>query len=398
MFLNPIIRRNPKLIQACVQLHQEGKIPANSYALDLDTIRKNARHIAQIAGNNGLAVFAMTKQIGRNPDVLQAIKQEGISSCVCVDMNDARPVHASGLEIGHLGHLVQVPKFECAAALSMHPQYFTVFSLDKAKEISDALPKGQRQKILLRIYDQNSKFYRGHEGGIPAEDVMSAIEKIQAMQGLEFAGLTIFPTQLFDLEQKHLVHTSNFKTLMDTAKRVQDALGHKIEINAPGTTSSMFFEQLVREGVTQVEPGHGLTGTCPQHAFDDLVELPAMAYVSEVSHRYAGQDYCFGGGFYIDPIFGSYDVKVCVGHTPDQALNQLISCEIPKPESIDYYGMLQTQSNQSVQAGDTVVFGFRAQAFVTRAYVVAIEGVQSDHPSVNGIYLSNGQKAGWPTW
>ncbi len=45
-----------------------------------------------------------------------------------------------------------------------------------------------------------------------------------------------------------------------------------------------------------------------------------------------------------------------------------MTCSMPKPESIDYYGILE--SGAAVSQGDTVVFGFRAQAFVTRAFVV----------------------------
>lgn len=56
------------------------------------------------------------------------------------------------------------------------------------------------------------------------------------------------------------------------------------------------LEGLARDGATQVEPGHGLTGTTPLHAVADLAEEPAIAYVSEVSHLWNGKAYVFGGG------------------------------------------------------------------------------------------------------
>ena len=41
---------------------------------------------------------------------------------------------------------------------------------------------------------------------------------------------------------------------------------------------------LAAAGATQIEPGHGLTGTTPLHAVEDLPETPAVVYLSEVSH------------------------------------------------------------------------------------------------------------------
>lgn len=398
MFLNKIIERNPEFIEACVDLHQQGLIPANSYVLDLDTLGKNAKFIAEEADKYGLKVLAMSKQIGRNPEALKTIKANGIDSCVCVDMNDARPVHATGLKIGHLGHLVQVPQFETKAGLNMEPEYWTVFNLDKARVISENNKTGRVQNIMLRIWEEGDTFYTGHEGGFSVKDLPQAIKEINNMEGLRFAGLTTFPTQLFNHETKQVEHTQNYYTLLKATAEIEDMLGHKIEVNAPGTTSSMLFEEMASNGVTQVEPGHGLTGGCPQHAYHNLQELPALAYVSEISHFHRDRGYCFGGGMYIDPVFGDYDVKACVGKTYQQALNNKFRCNMPKPEAIDYYGIFDPQPEGSMEIGDTVVFGFRAQVFVTRAFVVPVEGIHSGNPKVKGIYNSEGRMVGWPEW
>jgi hypothetical protein len=40
MFLDVLRRRNPKFIEAAIALHREGKIPANAYVLDLDTLSR----------------------------------------------------------------------------------------------------------------------------------------------------------------------------------------------------------------------------------------------------------------------------------------------------------------------------------------------------------------------
>lgn len=398
MFLKSILAKNPGLIKAGVALHQQNEIPAGSYVLDIDAIRANADGMVQKARACNLKVFAMTKQVSRNPAMLQALQAAGVDGCVCVDMADARAVHASGLRVAHLGHLVQVPKAEVKAAVAMKPMYWTVYSLDKAREISDALPEGQTQEVLLRIYAEGDTFYPGHEGGFPVEVLEEAISQISAMPGLHFAGFTTFPTQLFNHESGRVEHTHNYDTLLQTARAWEQKLGYKLEVNAPGTTSGHLFGEMAAAGVTQVEPGHGFTGSCPQHAVQDLPEKPALVYVSEVSHRYKGQDFCYGGGMYIDPVFAEYDVKACVGRTPQAALGQAISCRMPKPESIDYYGILQSSPQNDVQTGDTVVFGFRVQGFVTRALVAPVAGISQGQPRVLGIYNAEGRKAGWPQW
>jgi len=155
---------------------------------------------------------------------------------------------------------------------------------------------------------------------------------------------------------------------------------------------------LAAAGTTQVEPGHGLTGSTPLHAVRDLPEDPAMLYLSEISHIYNGHPYCFGGGLYIDPVFPPYDVQALVGADPDAALGNAVKATLPPPSAIDYYGILDPNEGKPIRTGDTVIFGFRVQAFVTRAYVVPVSGISKGEPAVEGIWTPHGQKAKWPSW
>lgn len=396
MFLDVLSRRNRRLIEAAVELHQKGEIPANSYLLDIDAIKGNAERLYTEAKKYNLKIFAMTKQIGRNPVALQAIAEAGIDSCVAVDMACARTIRASGIKLGHVGHLVQVPKAEVGPALNMEPEYWTVFSYEKAREISEANNAGRVQKLLARIFADGDIFYKGHEGGFPANDILKTVEELDRLKGVAFSGITTFPAQLFDPERKDVLPTPNMKTLAETAALLARAGVKDIEINAPGTTSCCLLERLASAGATQVEPGHGLTGSTPLHAVKDLAEQPAMVYVSEVSHIYGGKPYCFGGGMYIDPVFPDYPVRAYVGSTPETAWKQKLVCEIPSPASIDYYGILQPEREQNIKEGDTVVFGFRAQTFVTRAYIVPVSGISKGNPVVHGCWTPDGKKASWP--
>ena len=70
MFLNNLTKTRRKFCEIFIDLHQKGKIPANNYVLDLDSINNNLLIISQEATKYNLDVFAMAKQFGRNPVVI----------------------------------------------------------------------------------------------------------------------------------------------------------------------------------------------------------------------------------------------------------------------------------------------------------------------------------------
>lgn len=347
MFLNSLINKNKKFVETAIKLHQEGKIPSNTYVLDLDTIAENAKIIKSEADKYGMKVFAMTKQLGRNAALIDTLKKSGIGACVAVDMQGARASYDAGFDIGHIGHLVQVPRAEALTCAKMHPEYWTVFSKEKAKQANDANEEiGRMQKVLVRIYEDENDFYRGHEGGVNVDELEDMIKYIDSLDNLKFAGITSFPALLFDNEKSKVLPTKNMESLKK-AKKLLNGMGIKnIEINAPGTTSSKVLSILAETGATQVEPGHGLTGTTPLHCVEDLDEQPAALYISEVSHQHKDEYYCFGGGLYIDPVFPDYDVETLVGSDVESTLKQRVVCEIPAGTSIDYYGMLKPKKGQ----------------------------------------------------
>jgi predicted amino acid racemase len=397
MFLDLIRRRNPALIEQSIALHQAGAIPANSYVVDLDAVESNARTIAGVAAKFDFKVYAMTKQMGRNGSFCRAVAKGGIEKAVAVDMECARAVHRAGLGVGHIGHLVQIARHEADTAASTRPDHWTAFNLEKAAEAGAAsLKLGRTQPILARIVAPGDTFYRGHEGGFPAEEVVAIADSIDRLPGARFVGVTSFPTQLFDHAAGKVVPTPNLTTLARAAEALAKAGRGKVEINAPGTTSSEILPMLAAAGATQIEPGHGLTGTTPLHAVTDLPEMPAVVYVSEVSHLINGEAFCFGGGLYIDPVFPDYQVKAIVSREPTASAGALANVEIPAPAAIDYYGMLDAAGAVKPRVGDSVVFGFRPQAFVTRAYLVGITGLSKGAPNVETIYDAFGRPADWP--
>src|SRR5262249_36615959 len=196
----------------------------------------NAGIIAAEAKRLGLAVFGMTKQFGRNPRAMAALRAGGIDKFVAVDMACARTIKRNGFHLAHIGHLVQIPRAEAGEAAGFSADYWTLFNSEKAAEAAAACrTAGRTQKVLLRIHAPKDRVYSGHEAGFSVDGLAAAVAAIGKMPGLELAGITTFPALLFDDGKQAVVPTHNLSTLERTAATLRQAGLGRIEINAPGT-------------------------------------------------------------------------------------------------------------------------------------------------------------------
>ena len=111
-----------------------------------------------------------------------------------------------------------------------------------------------------------------------------------------------------------------------------------------------------------------------------------MLYLSEIAHIHHGVPLCFGGGLYVDPVFGDYQVRAVVADDPSEVETQPVPVDMPSPAAIDYYARLSAADGRTFREGSTVIFGFRVQAFVTRAHVACVAGVADGRPHVVGVW------------
>jgi len=400
MFLQSLLRTNSSFVASAIEMHQAGRIPANSYVLDLDVVAENAGYLLAEARKYGLSVYPMTKQFGRNPEVLKVISDAGSGHFVAVDMACARAIHRAGFHLGHLGHLVQIPRHEVAEAAALAPSYWTIFSREQAEAISRQATKNQSsQKVLLRVYGTDDVIVPTHAGGFSAEAIDADIDYISSMPYIQIAGVTTYPSAHFDRLTRQIRPTSNVESMRIVAKKLRDRGISDVQVNMASELSVGTIAMAAEGGATQIEPGHAFTGTSPYQIFADVPERQAILYLSEISHLHGAGAFFFGGGLYQCIGAVEHTPVALVGRDgPTGPRHQSASLTIPPNGVIDFYGRLDFASGADVKSGDTVIVCTRPQAFFTRAFIVPVRGIQSGNPHVLGIWDVAGFRAqGTPT-
>jgi predicted amino acid racemase len=379
----PLLRsRNPELIDFACHLLEQGVIEPDSYVLDLDRIEANAMRLGETALSCGLNLYFMAKQLGHNPLVSRRVLDApGFRGMVAVDFREALSLYGAGLPVRHLGHLVQPPHKGWNKVLDMGPEVITLYSLEKAEELSSAaLERGMVQDVLFRVLDRNDISYPGQEGGFTLDGLAGAAEAAAALKGIRLAGLTSFPCFLFDEKEKKALATSNARTVQKGAALLRELGVPCSHINMPSCNSLATLPMAAGLGATHAEPGHSLTGTSPDNA-ENTLAMPAICYITEVSHCSEGQASCFGGGYYRRGHLRSALVKTSAGFEETRVIP-------PDPSAIDYHLRIEG----CFPSGAAVCMAFRTQIFVTRSRVVLVEGLASFRPALHSVWDSQGQR------
>ncbi|MEU3214770.1 alanine racemase [Streptomyces sp. NPDC006971] len=385
MFLDTVLARNPELVETAAVLHRSGAIPPDTYVMDLDTVEANARLLAAEAERLGLTLWFVAKQFGRNPELIRAIARH-IPKFAAIDAPEARILHAAGAQAGNLGHLVQIPGRSLQEMLAWRPETVTVYDVANAEAVSRAAQRlGFVQHLLVRLQGAPGAVYPGQEGGVPLERLDDFAEQVERLPGVRIAGVTAFPCVLCAPDTGEPEPTANLPLALAARDRLA-ARGHRdLKLSAPSASSVATLPLLARHGATHAEPGHALTGTTPLHAVDPRQsERPGYVYISEVAHTLAdGRPAVHGGGFYPrarikDAFLPRSGVRLAVHDAP--------------AENIDYYRLLEAPATPSdAGLGDTAVFAFRTQIFVTRSNVAVVAGLSSGTPRLRGLYDALGR-------
>lgn len=384
MFLEQTVKRNTELVRLAFSLHQRGVIEPDSYLIDVDTFLHNAAIMLECSRRNGVKLYFMLKQLGRNPYLARELMRLGYSGAVAVDYKEAAVMMEHGIPIGNVGHLVQIPTAQVRRIVSCRPEVITVYSEEKIHQIDQAASElGVVQEILLRVYGKDDTIYSGQTAGFKLDMLEELADRISgSCHHVRIAGVTSFPCYLYDEYLSDIVPTANLKTVKRAAKILESRKITCRIINTPSATCCRTIERMRQDGGNCGEPGHGFSGTTPMHAAHEQPEKPCVVYISEVSHNFEGRGYCFGGGHYRR----SHIKNALVGESFYNA--RRLEVIPPSDDSIDYHFGLA----EECPVGQTVVMAFRYQIFVTRSDVVLVTGLGKGAPRIEGIYDSVGRE------
>lgn len=380
MYLDNVLIHSESLIDTAVKFHQEGKIPPNSWVIDLDTIADNAEILANKAKSLGLTTYVMSKQHNRNPYINAIACHKGLNKIVAVDATCAILCERYGIPLGHAGHLNQIPRHLLPKVIGLRPDVITIYSSEHAKFISDeAVKQGIVQDLLLRVFRDGDIHYEGQEGGFDLTEIPAIVEATKNLPGVKIVGVTAFPCLKYNANLEDPITLTPNMTTVQEAVKLLESLGIEIkQINTPANTNSQVMELLKSAGATHVEPGNGLLGTTPNHAFSsDLPEKTAFIWLSEVTHFFKGDAYAIGGGLYHAAYADT--IEVLVGSTGDSARANKAIFQHEIVQGIDYH-MVIRPGEKAINIGDSVVAAYRTQMHMTRSYIVPISGLSGKRP------------------
>jgi predicted amino acid racemase len=384
MFLDKVLERNQALVDTTINLHQKNILNPDSYIIDVDAFLSNADLMLYEANKNNIDLYFMLKQVGRNPYLASKLVELGYKGAVVVDSKEARVMMKHNIPICNVGHLVQIPEKDIEKIINYGVDYITVYSYEKIESINKVCKKlNKKQNLLIRVVGVNDNIYSGQTAGFYVNELKELVDKCNDLEFISIKGITNFPCFLYDEKTNDIEGTENLKTLLE-AKELLEKYGVKLDnINAPSTTSFRTIQKMADYPITSGEPGHGLSGTTPYHAFNSDYEVPAVVYLTEVSHVFDNESYCFGGGFYRRGHLKNalvFDKKL-----KDQSKTLVTT---PDDDSIDYHFWLQDKFS----VGSSVIMAFRFQMFVCRSDVYLIEGINTGKPRIIGLYNGLGDK------
>ncbi len=380
MFTDKILKENKKLVDATFQLFQNGLFP-DTYILDLDTIIQNATAIYEKAKENGVKLFFMLKQIGRNPLVAKKLVEIGFEGAVCVDFKDAQVMKKNNIPISHMGHLVQIPNSMLEEFLDYGVGVVTVFSKEKLAKINEVCEKlGIVQNISRRVTFEGDNIYDSQECGFDKAELKEIAILARDMKNVKITALTTFPAFLFDGETVDIKSTKNLDSMIKAGEMLAEMNVEIKDYNAPSATCVRTLEYFAKSLLNVGEPGHGLTGTTPLHAEKDCAEKVAYCYLTEYSHTFKGKGYLYGGGLYRrgNTQYGIYKAG-------GEYKKTKVKCA--SDSSIDYH----YEISHTLEVGTPVILCSRTQIFVTRSDVCVVGGISQGKPEILGLYTSQGE-------
>ncbi len=390
MLLGKTLERNPQLLRAALELHQDGVIPTATHVIDLDAVADNAQAISSVARNHGLRALVMAKQSGHDPHMTRVALDRGMDAAVANEAIQAHRIHRFGFPLGNVGHPSNLPKHEVARVIeTMKPDFVTVWTQDAARRVSAVASQiGRIQPLYVSVANCGDEgAHREIIGGWTEDNCVEGIGGIIDLPNIEVAGLAQHISVSYESQDD--AYDARPTEAFCTTLRAKELLERELDladlkINCAGNVNAANAPMLARHGATEIEPGAALVGSSRFHAIQSMPERPAQVYVTEISHHWDGNAYARGGGFNFVWDMGGrlLPFRALVGSSFEEACEQVLTFQ--EPPWYDVFGMF-ADPDQVASPGDTLLFSHLAQAVVERGYVAAVSGVSRGQPKLEAL-------------
>ncbi|XNM76824.1 hypothetical protein ACLK19_22575 [Escherichia coli] len=116
---------------------QQAKSPRTAGLSHGDQIQENGKRLIETASSHGIELYLMTKQFGRQPTPgWRKNCWRWATAALWRDLKEARVMRRAGLPVAHRGISAAIPCHQVADAVEQGTDVITVFTLDKAREVS----------------------------------------------------------------------------------------------------------------------------------------------------------------------------------------------------------------------------------------------------------------------
>ncbi len=217
--------------------------------IDLHKITENARRITNLCAARGITVIGVTKGCCGMPEVARAILTGGVGGLADSRLSNLRRMKDAGVEADML--LLRSPAFsETAEAVELAD-----VSLNSELEIIASLAQkaralGNLHQIVLMVD------VGGRREGLLPEDVESAVQNIEGLEGIRLIGLG---SQIGCLSGA-LPSLENTRLLVQLAGRVEKAIGRELAVISGGSSIHlrMVEQNRLPARINQLRIGEGI--------------------------------------------------------------------------------------------------------------------------------------------
>lgn len=264
--------------------------------INLEHLRHNTRRVVELCKEHGITVAGVIKGATGDVEVAKAMADEGVGAIASSRLEQLEDAKNAGIDkplaLVRVPMLSEVEDLIDIADMSLQSEMEVIKAVDK-----EAGKQGKLHKIIL-MADMGDL----REGFWDKDEMIEACKEIEKMENVYLAGIgtnlgcygSISPTK------------EKLQELVDLSKKVEEALGRKLDFVSGGATSSLMrlYDGDMPEGINHLRIGEGillahdyvvLYGLMPETTglYHDIFRLKAEVIEAKVKPSYPQGEIAF---------------------------------------------------------------------------------------------------------